>query len=146
MEEKRLRDSNSSSVGEAIPVKPHFCSTIAVYPSSPEGSRDIVLKTPIRKFLWVAGSAAWGQNEFSCVYGTPEEYLAPSNVAIATTSLWPELWKESEPDSKLWRGIFNPIYDRKVLFSEEVVLRIADLPRWQPKVMIDRRTLERENE
>ena len=53
---------------------------------------------------------------------------------------------EVEPEPHVWRGTFGPAYDRKVLFSQEVVVKTADLPRWQPLVTIDRRTLERQTE
>ena len=56
------------------------------------------------------------------------------------------LERRIEPRPDVWRGIFSPVYDQKVLFSQEVTVRTADLPRWQPHVTIDRRTLEGQTE
>jgi len=147
MEEERLNDygtegfTDISSMG--VPVRGHTCQAIAVYPFSPEGA----IRGPMRRLYWVAGSAGWEGGKSPCVIGTPEEYLLSPNIAVATTSLaWTDLFEESEPKPQVWRGTFGPVYDRKVIFSQEVVVKTADLPRWQPHVMIDRRTLERQGE
>ncbi len=147
MEEEKLNDygtegfTDISSMGVA--ARGHTCQAIAVYPFSPEGSQDIAIRAPMRKLFWVAGSAGWAGGKFPCVIGTPEEYLLSANVAVATASLvWTDLFEESEPRPDVWRGIFSPIYDQKVLFSQELIVRTVDLPRWQPHVTIDRRTLE----
>lgn len=151
MEEERLNDygtegfTDISSMGVA--VRGHTCQAIAVYPFSPEGSQDIAIRGPMRRLYWVTGSAGWEGGKSPCVIVTPEEYLLSPNIAIATASLaWTDLFEESEPKPHVWRGTFGPVYDRKVIFSQEVVLKTADLPRWQPHVMIDRRTFERQVE
>jgi len=54
-----------------------------------------------------------------------------------------DLWQHPEPDSSVWRGVFSPLYHPKVLFSEQLEVRTADLPRWKPRIIIDRRTLTR---
>jgi hypothetical protein len=38
-----------------------------------------------------------------------------------------------------WRGVFAPEYEREVLFTQEMTIRTADLPRWEPQVTIDPR-------
>lgn len=50
---------------------------------------------------------------------------------------------EPEPDPRVWRGVFVVDAPRKVLFTKRVHVKIADLPRWKPHIVIDRRTLER---
>ena len=41
------------------------------------------------------------------------------------------------------RGIVVVPVKRKVLFSDRVELRISELPRWKPEIILDDRTLER---
>ncbi len=53
---------------------------------------------------------------------------------------------EVEEIEAAWRGIFFPFYHPKVLFSEQIEVRTADLPRWKPRITIDRRTLTREDD
>jgi len=66
-----------------------------------------------------------------------------SNPEIAAKSSLSASWDYPEADSSVWRGIFSPSYPRKVLFSQQVEIRTANLPRWKPYITIDRRTLER---
>ncbi len=40
------------------------------------------------------------------------------------------------------RGTYSPPYSHRVLFTQEVELKTADLPRRKPRAYIDRRTLE----
>jgi hypothetical protein len=118
------------------------------------GCRTIVLtdsqREPFRarnvKYYWATGNMFGKQAPLTCVYGSPEGYLGFPGDTIASTSLWPELWHFSEPDPTVWRGVFCLTYTKKVLFSKEVTIRTDDLPRWKPKVIIDRRTLERDDE
>ena len=50
---------------------------------------------------------------------------------------------EVEEIEAAWRGVFSPLYHPKVLFSQQIEVRTADLPRWKPRITIDRRTLMR---
>jgi hypothetical protein len=50
-----------------------------------------------------------------------------------------------EPEPTTWRGVFAPTHSREVLFSQQVEIRTADLPRWKPHITIDRRMLERDD-
>lgn len=101
-----------------------------------------------RKYYWPieSGSISEGQIAYTCVYGSPEEYLGFPDDTIASTSLWPKLQIDTEPAPMVWRGVYSPPYKRQVLFSQEVIIRTASLPRWKPKVIIDRRTLDRSDE
>ena len=153
MEKRELKDydqgepTSIASMGENLAYGERHCSVIAVDPISPEGSRDIISGEATRRYYWVGGNLAKGSlNEFLCVYGMPEEYLGFPGDAIATTSVLSKPWEEAEPDPNVWRGVFCPNYNRRILFTEEVILKTAELPRLQPKITIDRRTLERENE
>jgi hypothetical protein len=72
------------------------------------------------------------------------EYPGLQDESIATTSTAPKLLlahEDSGPTRE--RGVFCPKYHRKTLFSQPVTFKTADLPRWKPKIVIDRRTLER---
>jgi hypothetical protein len=120
------------------------CQGIAIVPLPTEFRRS-----PMRKYYWATGpgvTMVWSGHSDFCIYGTSEEYLGFPGDTIAITVPWPDLWQSAEPEPATWRGIFNPTYDRKVLFSKEVTIKTADLRRWQPQIMIDRRILERENE
>jgi len=75
-------------------------------------------------------------------YGTREEGLE-GNPEIKAKLSQPGLWQHPEPDSSVWRGVFSPLYHPKVLFSRQIEVRTADLPRWKPRITIDRRTLTR---
>lgn len=62
---------------------------------------------------------------------------------IVAKILWANQKEQPEPDATVWRGVFAPSYHRKVLFSAPIELQTAKLPRWKPRVIVDRRTLER---
>src|SRR5262249_11319229 len=52
-----------------------------------------------------------------------------------------ELSTPTEPadaDERPWRGVFAPERQQTTLFSEEVEVRTADLPRWEPQVHLKR--------
>lgn len=53
---------------------------------------------------------------------------------------------EPEPDPSVWRGVFVVNVPRKVLFTKRLRFKTADLPRWEPHIVIDRRTIERNDE
>lgn len=65
------------------------------------------------------------------------------NLEIKAKLSQPGLWQHPEPDSSVWRGVFSPLYHPKVLFSQQIEIRTADLPRWKPHITLDRRTLTR---
>jgi hypothetical protein len=77
--------------------------------------------------------------------GINEEKLA-STPEVQTRLSLPELWPHPEPDPRVWRGVFSPSYHPTVLFSQELTVRTADLPRRRPHVVIDRRTLARDED
>jgi hypothetical protein len=57
---------------------------------------------------------------------------------------WTErLQQQIEPDFRIWRGVFSPLYHPIRLFSQEIEVRIADLPRWKLRIRIDYRRLAR---
>jgi hypothetical protein len=68
---------------------------------------------------------------------------AGSVESHVTYSIDPEY---PEPEPTTWRGVFAPTHSREVLFSQQIEIRTADLPRWKPHITIDRRTLERDDE
>ena len=69
----------------------------------------------------------------------PVETMAPSRRQSA-----PPQRPEAEPET--WRGVFSPTYKWKALFSQQVKIRTTELPRLKPHIIIDRRTLEGEDD
>lgn len=69
------------------------------------------------------------------------------SVASNTTSL-PKVRAEEEGDteSRPWQGVFVVAPEREVLFSHEVELRTAELPEWEPEIILSRRWLSTEDE
>jgi hypothetical protein len=108
------------------------CPDLALEPSTQKIFKDYSRN----KYLWTT----WLPTH---TVGIEQDFAFPEET-IASMSLWPEVLHYSEPD-KFWRGVFSPHYRRKILFLQEVEFKTADLPKWHPKVFIDRRTLEREN-
>lgn len=76
------------------------------------------------------------------IYEALEEYLGFPGEAVASMSPWPDLWERVEPEPTRLRGVFSHTPHRKVLFSETLKFKTADLPRWKPKVIIGLRTFE----
>jgi hypothetical protein len=127
------------------------CPTIVfVGPYSSEGGEYDILRVPSwRKYFWCAGNPPElirsGRNYTLIIYEALEEDIGFPGDAIASMSPWPKLWQHAEPEPKAWRGVFFPTYSRKVLFSKTISFRTAELPRWKPQVLIDRRTLARKD-
>jgi predicted helicase len=85
----------------------------------------------------------------------PTEIHPEAEVELVQTGKWNKSEKSalssreksSEPEPRVWRGIFSPTHQKKVLFSQKVKVRTDKLPRMKPHITIDRRTLARaENE
>ncbi len=74
-----------------------------------------------------------------------QEDLGLSGDGIATMSPWAALWKqpelEPEPEAEVEesavRGVFAPRHERKFLFSQELDLKTAELPRHRPFIRIN---------
>jgi len=71
--------------------------------------------------------------------------LELGSLEIGKQNPYGVLWQQqAEPDySRLWRGVFSPLYQPKSLFSQNIEVRIADLPCWKPTIKIDNRALAR---
>jgi hypothetical protein len=72
---------------------------------------------------------------------TPNVGSAIERISFSTSSN-----QESESEVLSQRGTFVLAHTQEMLFSREVELRTAELPRWKPHLAIDRRTLDRNNE
>jgi len=118
-----------------------LCCRTVVLTDSP---KDLSFSQTMKYFWSNYGSVSGIQSTYACIYETPEVYIGLPT--IASMALCQELQLYSEPDKAVWRGLFCPTYERKILFSQEIKLRTADLPRWKPKVIIDRRTFDRSDE
>jgi hypothetical protein len=77
------------------------------------------------------------------VYYVTREGESEGPPEIWARILWSSQEEQLEPDANVWRGVFAPSYHRKVMFSEPMELQTSKLPRWKPRVIIDRRMLER---
>lgn len=75
-----------------------------------------------------------------------EEQLGLPGDTVASMCSWPTLWRHPEHEPRIWRGVFSPLYPRKRLFSQQIEIRTADLPRWKPHITIDRHALARKEE
>ena len=60
------------------------------------------------------------------------------------SSLSPLPTADDEPRD--YRGVFPVTHKPKILFSKEIEIKTAELPRWKPRITIDRRMLEDEDE
>lgn len=58
----------------------------------------------------------------------------------------PLLKENDEEDMISHRGVFHIPHPEKVLFSEQIEIKIAELPRLQPHITIDRRMIEDEDD
>ena len=54
--------------------------------------------------------------------------------------------EEADTESRPWRGVFVVASEREVLFTHEVELRTAELPEWEPEIILNRRWLSTEDE
>jgi len=75
-----------------------------------------------------------------------QDHLEFPAEALPPRGRRPVLLRHPEPEPEIWRGIFTPTYKWKALFSQQVEIRTAELPRLKPHITIDRRTLEGEDD
>ena len=64
----------------------------------------------------------------------------PANVETVseTVSSFSGVSPETEFEASPWRGTYCLAHSAKILFSQDVEFKTADLPRWKPRVIIDR--------
>jgi hypothetical protein len=75
-----------------------------------------------------------------------EEQLEQTEDA-ATTSLFSiTALQNTEDESRTHRGVFFVTREPKVLFSKQIEISTRELPRWKPRVTIDRRMIEAEDD
>jgi predicted DNA-binding antitoxin AbrB/MazE fold protein len=51
----------------------------------------------------------------------------------------PTSTESADSDERPWRGVFAPERQQATLFSDELEVRTAELPRWEPQVHVNRR-------
>lgn len=66
-----------------------------------------------------------------------DEPATVEKVSDAASSL-PELRADAEFETFPWRGTYCVAHTQKVLFSQNVEFKTSDLPRWKPRVILDR--------
>lgn len=66
----------------------------------------------------------------------------PANVdnVSETVSFSAGLASEADVETLAWRGTYCLPHSDKILFSQDVEIRTSELPRWKPRVIIDRHT------
>jgi hypothetical protein len=74
------------------------------------------------------------------------ELLGDFGITMTGFQEWINLNQQEEPDSEIWRGTFSPEYKRRVIFSQKLSIQTAALPRWKPQIIVDRHTVEGEDE
>ena len=113
--------------------------------SSGGGESDIEYLGEGKKYLWreaILPQLAYASAKQPFIYVAFEEYLGSPGEAAASMSPWPDLWERIEPEPERLRGVFSHTPHRKILFSQTLKLKTAELPRWKPKAVIDVRTFE----
>ncbi|MGI8998033.1 MAG: hypothetical protein ACR2GW_15335 [Pyrinomonadaceae bacterium] len=94
-------------------------------------------------------SASLGARAFAATAATPVTVfgrMAQSPIGEDSAALTYTMEHEAEPDRSVWRGVFAPVHERRVLFAQEHEVKTAELPRRKPSVMIGRRLLERDDD
>ena len=137
---------------DLAPAETQYCNVAVVVPSVAEELRSETIHEArsLMKYYWRSGSIH-GQlfdrrsGASFVIYEAEEDQLGFLGDVTVTTAPWPDLWQHEEPDPGAWRGVFHATHRRKVLFSKPVTYRLSKLPRWKPHIVIDRRTLERED-
>lgn len=71
------------------------------------------------------------------VSGIFEEYLGTPGELLPTASPWPAFWRLPEEEAPEPPEAVYFSYRKKILFTEEVNLKTAELPRWKPRALID---------
>jgi hypothetical protein len=137
---------------DLAPAETQYCNVAVIVPSRVEELRSEAIDEArsLMKYFWRSGSMHGRLfDRRSCaslvIYEADEDQLGFLGDVTVTTAPWPELWQHEEPDPSAWRGVFHVTHRRKVLFSKRVRYRLDKLPRWKPHIVIDRRTLERED-
>jgi hypothetical protein len=46
--------------------------------------------------------------------------------------------QETGSEAPLWRGTYCLAHGEKILFSQDIEFKTADLPRWKPRVLMNR--------
>ena len=75
------------------------------------------------------------------VFEPPEDQIGAPGDAVASVTPWElAFWRQLEPAAT--RGTFTVAYQRETIFSQQVNIRTASLPRWKPHITLSRRAIE----
>lgn len=101
----------------------------------------------IKKLFWRKQprrqKTKWLSRLKNVVIGVSEDTLGYSTDATATMVSWYDTREALALESEIKiRGIFDPKFKRKILFSKTLEFKTAKLPRWKPKTIIGGRTVE----
>lgn len=75
-----------------------------------------------------------------------EQQFRQSEIATTSTLLETTSKEDTDEDFREHRGVLCIKRERKVIFSEEVEIETSKLPRWKPRITIDRRMMEVEDD
>ena len=86
---------------------------------------------------WQAAAKLPPLKALSCtIVEEPADVDNMSETASFSAGLTPE----AEVEALHWRGTYRVPHTEKILFSQTVEVRTSELPRWKPRVTIDRYT------
>ena len=138
----------SMATESVLTEEPPATVSVITVRASGSGESNIVFLSEGKKHLW--SREAWRGLPYASgnqplIYEALQEYLGFPGEAVATTSPWPAFWRHVEPQVTKWQDVFYYAHTRNVLFSQDVTLKTADLPRWKPKFIMDMQPLETED-
>jgi hypothetical protein len=109
---------------------------------------DSVRECQVRKFLWSSTSTKEFSNFINAIVFESSEDQLVRNASENTATLgglWPEIMEQTEAEASELRGVYTPIFKRKVIFSEVITLKTSELPRWKPNAIIGKQSIEEDH-
>lgn len=79
------------------------------------------------------------------IYQGLEDYSGSQGDTIASFLTSTDVWSNDEHDEHVRRGVYTHTYKRKILFTKALEMKISELPRWKPSVIIGKRNFEEED-
>ncbi|MGC9528319.1 MAG: hypothetical protein ACP5D7_22520 [Limnospira sp.] len=155
-EEDRIIDS-SSTTNDSIRVNPWGITDRSLSFSNPqkadiciasETSADLTIdeskKLAIAKSYWrIHQPIAIRSSSKTFIYQSKIQPLEDTGTTISSTEYFdPDV--DDEPED--YRGILAVKHQRKLIFSEEIEIQVKNLPRRKPRITIDRRMVEIEDD
>lgn len=102
---------------------------------------------PMLLLAWLSPHDSFFESAIALSRSSVEEYSKGIGV-VSEAATYSASDYDPAPDfeRREWRGTFSVSYPEKIIFSQVVELKTAELPRWKPHVTLDLHRLERVNE